>query len=466
MSVANSSSNSVSVFLNNTISSNRLTVMDTAGTTQVMAVSNTGVGIGTGSNPGAYSLDVAANKTGYAMRINNTSTATSAGTPASSSDGLLIQIGTANASRTTGNYFIGFADSTGTVAGKIQGGASAVAYTTSGADYAEYFRAPQADMPVAGELVALDATEDKAVVRAGSNSQVPLAGIVSTNPGFIGNGPLCQQDDKDCDNNYAKYNALVALNGQVPTKVNTSNGPIARGDPITVSTTPGEGAKATGSGYIVGYAMEPLATGSGTIQVLVRPQYHSHSQAQELQGNGLNITGNATLSGDMVVGGNITAAGNLNVSGPTTLTSLTVNGNVVIAGNLTVQNVTVANLTVNGHIITAGNAPVATVGSNAGQADAQNNIAAPAVNIEGNDTSGTITVVAGANTGAGELAKLTFTNPFGTKPRVVFSPANRDSAKLGAYYDSGFTTNGGFSIMTDQAPEAGKTYSFTYFIVQ
>jgi hypothetical protein len=181
---------------------------------------------------------------------------------------------------------------------------------------------------------------------------------------------------------------------------------------------------------------------------------------QPSSNNILDLTNGGTIQG------NLNVVGNLNVTGPVTMKSLTVTDDVVIAGNLSVQNISVANITINGHIITAGNAPVATVGSNAGQADAQNNIAAPAVNIEGNDTSGTITVVAGANTGAGELAKLTFTNPFGTKPRVVFSPANRDSAKLGAYYDSGFTTTGGFSIMTDQAPEAGKTYSFTYFIVQ
>jgi hypothetical protein len=163
-------------------------------------------------------------------------------------------------------------------------------------------------------------------------------------------------------------------------------------------------------------------------------------------------------------GGTIT--GNLNVSGATTLDTLTVNSDAIFNGNLTVQNITVANITVNGKIITAGNTPTATVGIAAGTEDTLNNIAAPTVTITGNDTSGTITIVAGANTTADELAELTFNVPFTNKPRIVFSPANRDSAKVGAYYDATSTTANSFSIYTDEAPQAGKTYEFTYFIVQ
>jgi hypothetical protein len=181
---------------------------------------------------------------------------------------------------------------------------------------------------------------------------------------------------------------------------------------------------------------------------------------QPASNNILDLTNGGTIQG------NLNVVGNLNVTGPVTMSSLTVTDDVLIAGNLTVQNISVANITINGHIITAGNAPTTVVGTAAGVADTLNNIAAPVVNIEGNDTSGTITIVAGANTVDGELAKVTFTNPFGAKPRIVFSPANRDSAKVGAYYDSSLTTNNSFSIMADQAPQAGKTYTFTYWISQ
>ncbi|MEF3007360.1 hypothetical protein V3474_29915, partial [Pseudomonas aeruginosa] len=74
------------------------------------------------------------------------------------------------------------------------------------------------------------------VVRATGANGAPLAGVVSTSPGFIGNGPVCQTSDANCDADYQKYNAIVALSGQVPTKVNTTNGPIAVGDPITSSS--------------------------------------------------------------------------------------------------------------------------------------------------------------------------------------------------------------------------------------
>jgi hypothetical protein len=171
---------------------------------------------------------------------------------------------------------------------------------------------------------------------------------------------------------------------------------------------------------------------------------------QPASNNILDLTNGGTIQG------NLNVVGNLNVTGPVTMSSLTVTDDVLIAGNLTVQNISVANITINGHIITAGNAPTTVVGTAAGVADTLNNIAAPVVNIEGNDTSGTITIVAGANTVDGELAKVTFTNPFGAKPRIVFSPANRDSAKVGAYYDSSLTTNNSFSIMADQAPQQAR----------
>ena len=411
--------------------------------------------LGVGTVP-TYKLDVADSQaTTYVARVQNTNTGTDA-------DGLLIDLGVANGSRTTSNYFVGFAGS-GTVAGKIQGGASAVAYTTSGADYAEYFKANPADLPKPGELVMLNTTESQSVLRAGNTAQAPLAGIVSTNPGFIGNGPVCDVNDHNCDANYATYNALVALSGQVPAKVNTSNGAINIGDPITISSIAGEGAKATTTGYIVGYALEPFASGSGTIKVLVRPQFYTVNTSQTLQGTNLNITGNAALLGNVIIGGDTVMAGNLNTSGNTTLNTLTVNGNAVFNGNLTVQNVTVATITINGHIITAGGAPVITAGAAAGAEDVLNTIAAPSAVIEGNDTAGTITIVAGANTTAGDIAEVTFNAPFAGKPKVIVSAKNGNSAVLQVYNNVALDK---FILSTMNAPMAGQTYQFDYFVVQ
>jgi hypothetical protein len=293
------------------------------------------------------------------------------------------------------------------------------------------------------------------LVKSTSSYQSNVIGIVSNNYGdFTSAGHNIKEEDNPMP---------VALNGRVPVKISATSDPIEPGDYITTSVDSGKAIKAGAAGTVIGKALEawdPLS-GKTTIMVYVEQGYYPGPPLSTvLQGASLDVSGSAVINGNTAVGGS------LNVSGGTTLNDLTVNGNTVFNGNLSVQNITVANITINGHIITAGNTPTATIGTGAGTADLPNNIPAPQVTIEGNDTSGTITIVAGANTVDGELAKVTFTNPFGAKPRIVFSPANRDSAKLGAYYDSSLTTNNSFSIMADQAPQAGKTYTFTYFIVE
>jgi hypothetical protein len=62
----------------------------------------------------------------------------------------------------------------------------------------------------------------------------------------------------------------LAIYGYFPVKVTMQNGPILRGDPITASSTPGYGMKATEPGRIVGYALEN-ATDDGMIQVVAQP---------------------------------------------------------------------------------------------------------------------------------------------------------------------------------------------------
>lgn len=309
--------------------------------TSILNVNTTNRRVGINNAAPSYALDVSDSQaSSYVMRIENTSAANTA-------DGLLISLGVANGSRTTGNRFIDFAGGS-TVAGKIQGGASVVSYQTSGADYAEYFRADPNDMPRPGELVRLNQGQNQSVLKSNDNPQAPLVGIVSTSPGFIGNGPVCHIDDENCDTNYARFNTLVALSGQVPTRVNTSSGSIAIGDPITASRTTGEGAKATHSTYIVGYAMEPLSGGSGTINVLVRPQYLTVNQQDILQATSLNLLGNAGIQGNMAI------SGGLNVAGITTLTDLTVTGSAIAKNLLVIEDTIVKNLKIAGLIEAGG----------------------------------------------------------------------------------------------------------------
>jgi cytoskeletal protein CcmA (bactofilin family) len=242
--------------------------------------------------------------------------------------------------------------------------------------------------------------------------------------------------------------------GQVPLKTNSEGGQIAIGDAVGASSVPGEATKAL-TGNIVGYALT-APDENGIIKVFIKQQ----SQTDQLQADNV-IADTAQITGNAVIGGN------LNVSGSITVAELNVTGNVTVGGDLTVQgSISTKNITVNGHIITAGEAPTVTVAAGAGNVDLLNNIAEPSITIEGNDTSGTITIKVGANTAAEALANVDFKNAFISKPRIILTAGNRDSAKLSVYYEAANTANNGFKIMADNAPEPGKTYVFTYFVTQ
>jgi hypothetical protein len=388
------------------------------------------------------------NSNGFISTINNQAPNTSSGIYSQSADGLLIQLGTPSASRTSGNIFIGFADSTGTIAGDIVGGSNAVAYNTTGADYSEYFLASNpSNLPVPGQLVSLAGTNN-AVTQ--SINSTPI-GIVSTNPGFIGNGPICKISSTSCQSDYNKSNVIVALTGQVPTKVSVTNGSIAVGDPIAASSIPGVGELATSAGYIVGYALTSTNT-DGTIQVLVNPGYYNPTNAINMQGTN-PILDSLTVTGDTTIGGN------LNVSGNTTLNNLTVNGDTVIKGSLNVVgNATFSGLqiTAKGHLITSGTTPVVSGLTAAG-------LGAKAT-ITGNDISGTVTITTGTSPTAGDLATIFYNSAYGVVPHVLLTPDNSNSATLNVYSDTKTTT--AFNIGVVNAPKASTTYTYDYYVIQ
>ena len=68
----------------------------------------------------------------------------------------------------------------------------------------------------------------------------------------------------------------LAVVGIVPCKVTAENGAIARGDLLVASSRPGYAMKGTDRsrmlGAVVGKALEPLAEGTGVIEVLVTLQ--------------------------------------------------------------------------------------------------------------------------------------------------------------------------------------------------
>jgi hypothetical protein len=329
-------------------------------------------------------------------------------------------------------------------------------------DYAENITVSDPSIGAA-DVVALDPARSESVVKSTVPYSPQVIGVISTSPGFVTNADKPDIDDAS--------QRPLALSGRVPVKVTDENGPVVAGDYLTSSSTPGYAMKATHAGTVIGRAMgnfdgseESTACGAfkcGKVLMFIDNSYYDPADGNNIQGADMN------LAGDLQIAGNAEINGSLNVSGAANITSLTVTGDAEVQGNLVVVgDASVQNITVNGHIITAGNAPVVATGVGAGVEDMINSIAAPIVAIEGNDTSGTITLTVGENTTADELAQITFSQAFGGKPRVVLTPGNRDAVKLNAYYDASNASVTGFRIMSDVAPEAGKTYVFTYYIVE
>jgi hypothetical protein len=310
--------------------------------------------------------------------------------------------------------------------------------------------------------------------------QATAIGIISTNPiadGIIGN------------NVTSAHRQPIALAGRVPAKVSLMNGPIQAGDSLTASPIAGFAMKATASGTIIGKALEDYDGTQPRISALVtaeesdRAVAHatdlSHYQSNAnfwptdtakimvfvnvgyeqptvditntLQGAELTVTGKAILGGDTTVSANLNVSGasilaSLTVTGTTTLASLTVNGNAVFKGSITV----------NGHIITGGTTPTVAVQAAAGN---------PATcTVNGNDTSGVITVVVGTTqVTKGAQCKLTFVNAYGAVTNPVVTGRDENSAKVQPYIQSTATD---FTVSFGTVPDAGQTYGFSYFVTQ
>ncbi|HCS79265.1 TPA: hypothetical protein DIV55_06030, partial [Patescibacteria group bacterium] len=135
--------------------------------------------------------------------------------------------------------------------------------TGNTADLAEKF-ATTDDTVGPGDIVAVDINNRESLVKSTSPYQKTLLGIVSTAPGVTLNSQQINGQP-------------LALAGRVPAKVSTENGPIKAGDPITSSSTPGVGMKATQAGRIIGIALEdfnPTSTNLGSIILFVEPGWY------------------------------------------------------------------------------------------------------------------------------------------------------------------------------------------------
>jgi hypothetical protein len=149
---------------------------------------------------------------------------------------------------------------------------SDVGFTTPAADFAEMMEVEEAIGPEAnsyqpGDVLIISPETGK--LTTGRQPYCPLvAGVYSTQPGFLGGQRI--------DEERLGQQVPLAVIGIVPCKVTSENGPIAIGDLLVTSSTPGHAMRGTDRslmlGAIVGKALEPLASGTGTIKVLVTLQ--------------------------------------------------------------------------------------------------------------------------------------------------------------------------------------------------
>lgn len=129
---------------------------------------------------------------------------------------------------------------------------------TCNQDVAETFATDQRTEP--GDLVVFvpDDRANPTVRRSGNPYETTIVGVVSTNPGLVfDQGKTYLAGDNA--NLITDEKTVVAMVGRVPTKFSLENGPIAVGDPLTSSSTPGVAMKATQAGQIIGYAMQSSA---------------------------------------------------------------------------------------------------------------------------------------------------------------------------------------------------------------
>jgi hypothetical protein len=149
-------------------------------------------------------------------------------------------------------------------------------YYTNGADYAEYFLSKDKDL-VSGEVVCVDITKSNMVERCQRPRDNNVMGIVSSNPGIVGNTGVVAEENE-------LYEAVVVgLLGQVPAQVTDENGAIRPGDSLTPASEAGYLMKADSGDSTVGVALQGLegADNQGI-----------YNQIEELQDaiNNLNIS--------------------------------------------------------------------------------------------------------------------------------------------------------------------------------
>jgi len=137
-----------------------------------------------------------------------------------------------------------------------------------GADLAEWVQVSEPVEP--GHVLEIDPTASNTYRLACGPCSASVAGLVSTAPGIVLGGDLVLSSEFEV---LGEGQAMLALLGVVPVKVTDEGGPIAVGDLLIVSSTPGYAMRwdldTGGFCGLVGKALEPHEQGEGMIEVLL-----------------------------------------------------------------------------------------------------------------------------------------------------------------------------------------------------
>ena len=171
---------------------------------------------------------------------------------------------------------------------------AAGAFRPDAMDVAEFFPVGESIEP--GDVLVADRLNPGALVRSADADDPAVVGVVSTTPGVLlgsgirrvaaANPQLAAQlqqaralGDRDeearlttaLETEFRRTHAAVAMTGTVPCKVDAGYGPIRVGDLLTTSPTPGHAMHSADAlpGTILGKALEPLDSGTGTIRIVV-----------------------------------------------------------------------------------------------------------------------------------------------------------------------------------------------------
>lgn len=171
----------------------------------------------------------------------------------------ILRLGTGVAETGTDTRFIQFYagatnESNGVGVGRIRLNNGGVAFESGGADFAEYFTAEKsADTYAPGTVMVINTAGN--VDTSTREQDANVLGVVSDTAAFVGNAKNDSPDTKQ---------VLVGLVGQIQTQVTDLNGPVQAGDKLTVAPIAGYAMKATGTGAVLGTALESFDPTTGT----------------------------------------------------------------------------------------------------------------------------------------------------------------------------------------------------------